>query len=411
MKKLFAVLFAICLISSVFALSVAAGPEGVTENPPIDAKKGSPVIDGSINDDEGWSKAAVMDYDTMGFFWHVNPLTMKGNVRFAWDDDNFYYCADITDGLEATHEITGEVIPAGFNSFIYSTGLDDIDVRDDGSAFGYNGDVFGIFIDPLGTMVYSGFTGNDDSAPCYLVGLFEDEGAKMFREEINPGDVTDKVELAGTKTEGGWCFEAAIPWDMILNDVEEVSFGDCVVTKDMLFAEDSYLRIGAMYHDRFNDEEAGEVATWGCFITVPGTMLDGTPGHLGTGTNVMSYGITMNMLTAATDTLPETDDTTAVPIETDPASDTTVNTEKVETQEIIVDVTDEKGNTVTDEKGNKVTQKVTQKLTDKSTTKKQNSGNSNGTSNNAQTLDIMLAVSVGTLAVSGIGFAVAKKRR
>ena len=396
MKKIITVLLVVLMLGAL-STGVFAGPEGVVENAPIDIPKLSPTVDGNINDGEGWSAEAKMDYDSLGFFWHVNPLTFKGTVRFAYDAEYFYYAANLTDGLEATHEITGEVIPAGTNEFVYSTGEDDIDVKDDGSAFGYNGDVFGMLIDPMGIMLDGGFTGGDDNTPWYLVGLFEGDIAKMYREKINEGDVTDRVKVAGHKTADGWCLEAGIPWDMIIEDIEAISFGDCVIDKAEFLANKSLIRAGALYHDRFNDPEAGEVATWGCFVTVPAIMADGTPGHMGTGTNVQSLGLNLYLENKG-----GSEDTTTVDTTTAKPDDST--TPEPETS--YEDVTDEKGNAVTDEKGNKVTQKVTVK----STTKKATNGSATG-GNAAQTFDIGIAVALGALATSGIGFVTTKKRK
>ncbi len=388
MKKILLVLTVVLIFTSM-SVQVFAGPTGVIENPPISVSKAVPTIDANISNGEGWSDAARMEYDTLGFFWYVNPLTMEADVRFAWDEENFYYCADITDGKEAIHEITGEKIEAGHNSFIYSTGEDDIDRKTDGTAFGYNGDVFGLFIDPLGVFIDAGFVGGDDNTPWYLIGLFEGDAAKMYREKVNAGDITDKVKLAGKRNDHGWQFEAAIPWDMMIEDIENISYGDCVVEKEKLFNDKALIRVATMYHDRFNDPEADEVATWGCFVTVPDTMLDGTPGYLGSGTNAMSLGITLNVNNPSS-----------------PSSDTTASSENnsPDAEETEV-VTDDKGQAVTDDKGNKVTQKV-----NKTTTKKAATGNTTG-GNAAQTFDIGIAVAFGVLVSSGIGFVAVKKRK
>ncbi|MBR4881411.1 MAG: hypothetical protein IKU19_05720 [Clostridia bacterium] len=391
MKKIITVLLAILMLSAL-SFNVLAGPEGVIENAPIDLAKATPTVDGNINTGEGWSNEAKMDYDSLGFFWHVNPITFKGTVRFAYDDEYFYYAADLTDGLEAIHEITGDVIPAGTNEFVYSTGTDDIDLKDDGTAFGYNGDVFGMLIDPMGIFIDNGFTGNEDNTPWYMIGLFEGDVAKMYREKVNAGDVTDRVKVAGHKTSQGWCLEAGIPWDMIIEDIEAISFGDCVVDKTELLNNRSLIRAGAMYHDRFNDPEAGEVATWGSFVTVPATMADGTPGYLGSGTNAKSLGLNLYLVNEN-----QTTETT---------TDTTDTETTKEPETTYIPVTDEDGNEVTDDKGNKVTQKVTVK----STTKKAATGTATG-GNAAQTFDIGIAVALGALATSGIGFAAVKKRK
>ncbi len=387
MKKIIAVLLALLMIA-LMSVQIMAGPEGIIENAPIDMPKSTPTIDGNITAAEGWSSEAKMDYDTLGFFWHVNPLTFKGAVKFAYDDEYFYYAADLTDGLETTHEITGEVIPAGTNEFIYSTGTDDIDLKDDGTAFGYNGDVFGMLIDPMNTFIDNGYTGNEDNTPWYMIGLFEGDVAKMYREKVNAGDITDRVKVAGHKTSYGWCLEAGIPWDMMIEDIEAISFGDCVVDKEELLANKSLIRAGAMYHDRFNDPEAGEVATWGSFVTVPTTMADGTPGHMGSGTNAKSLGLTLYLENKSTAPVTTAPDTTTAPV----TEDTEV-------------VTDTDGKAVTDEKGNKVTQKATAKTT----TKKSATGSSTG-GNAAQTFDMGIAAAIGGVVIAVIAFVFVKKK-
>lgn len=392
MKKILLFLMVVCMLA-VSSLPIMASSTGIIENPPIKINNATPTIDGSITEYEGWSNAALMNYDTLGFFWHVNPLTMEGEVRFAWDEENYYYCANIIDGKETVHEITGETIPAGHNSFIYSTGEDDIDRKTDGTAFGYNGDVFGMFVDPLGAFIENGFVG-DDNTPWYLVSLYEGDIARMYREKVNAADITDKVKVAGHKTENGWCFEAAIPWDMMINDIDVVSYGDVMLNKEDILKDGSLIRAGAMYHDRFIDPEADEVATWGCFVTVPAVMADGTPGHLGTGTDVMSLGLTLNVVNPSS---PSDDVTTA--------GTTTADTTTVPDTEETELVTDDKGNTVTDDKGNKITQKVNKTTTKKASTSKPSGGSA------AQTFDIGIAVALGALLTSGIGIAASKKRK
>ncbi len=404
MKKFIAIAATLLILVSSMATTVMAGPNGIVENPPIDVPGMAPTIDGTINEDEGWSVSALMNYETLGFYWHVNPLTMDGNVRFAWDNDNLYYCANIKDGLEATHEITGETIPAGHNTFLYSEGEDWIDVDPDNPAnhYGYDGDIFGIIIDPMSVMLDAGFTGNEDYTPWYLVGLFEGDVAKMYRQKINEGDITDQVKVAGHKTAEGWQLEAAIPWDMIIKDVEDISFGECVIDKAELLKDGGYIRLGAMYHDRFDDPEAGERSTWGRFVTCPTILETGMSGNGSSGTNVLSCGINLKLKAPQGGN----DTTTAAPDTSNNGGDNT----SAETETAFVEVTDKKGNAVTDASGNKVTQKVTVKATGKATTKKATTGNTTG-GNAAQTFDIGIAVALGALATSGIGFVAAKKRK
>ncbi len=411
MKKFSAIIVCVLMLAMTFATTVSAGPHGIVENPPITVANGTPTIDGTINTDEGWSESALMNAETLGYYWRQNPLTMDGNVMFAWDDNNFYFSANVVEGLQAVNEITGDIVEAGYNQFIYSTGEDWIDksADDPSSHYGYDGDVFGLLIDPLNVFLEAGFTGNADYTPWYLVGLFEGDVAKMYRQKVNTGDITDQVNVVGKKTAEGWCFEAAIPWDIIIKDIEDISYGECVIDKEVLLADGALIKASALYQDRFDDPEAGEVSTWGRFVTAPTTLPDGQPGNMGSGDHAMSCGITLNL--SKVQKGPEDngqnggdDTTTGTPA---PGDDTTTaapnGSEEPETS--FEDVTDEKGNAVTDNKGNKVTQKVTKSTTKKATTSKPTGGNA------AQTFDIGIAVALGALATSGIGFVAAKKRK
>ncbi len=401
MKKFSAIIACVLVFVMTLAMTVSAGPEGVIENDPITVPTADPTVDGTVNDNEGWSTAALMNAETCGYFWRQNPLTSDGRIFFASSDEGFYFAGKIVENLHAVNAITGEEV-IDTNYFIYSTGEDWIDVSTDDPAdhYGYDGDVFALLFDPLGRMLEYGF--NNDYTPWYMVGLFEGDVAKMYRQKVNRGDITDQVQVAGHKTTDGWEFEAMIPWDVIIKDIEDITYGDVVLTKDELIADGAQHKAAGMYQDRFDDPEAGEVATWGRFVTVPTTQLDGTAGHMGKGDIVMSCGITLNV--SSTLKGPSADDTTK-------GDDTTTNnnggdTTTAEPETSYVDVTDEKGNVVTDEKGNKVTQKVTVKTT----TKKATTGTSTG-GNAAQTFDIGIAVALGALATSGIGFVAAKKRK
>ncbi len=395
MKRIFLAFILILSLSMILTVTVSAGPYGVKENPPIDVYNYTPVIDGVINEDEGWSVSALMNFDTLGFYWRQQPLTTDGNVRFAWDDDNLYYCANIVEGLSAVRETDGRVYEEGYNQFVYSTGEDWIDMD-----YGFDGDVFCLIIDPLGTMLYdAGFVGNEDYTPWYLIGLFEGDVAKMHREKINVGDITDQVQVKGHKTEKGWCFEAAIPWDMILKDVEDISFGECVVTKEQVLTHGALVRAGAMYQDRFIDPESGEVATWGRYLTAPTDLINGWQGQDSSGPNVLTLGINLYITrTGFEDTTVTTDNTT-----TDPTG-----TEQQATDTVL----DEQGNVVTDDSGNPVTQKSPKNTNNngKSTTKAANKGSTTGETS-AQTFDIGIAVALGALVTSGVGFVASRKRK
>ncbi len=297
MKKLSAILLTACLLVTSLAMFVNASPHGIIENDPVEVPTATPTVDGNIDAADGWSEPAKMNYDTCGFYWKQNPLSSEADIYFAYDEEGLYFAADITETLPCVNEITGEDM-SGLNTFIYSTGEDWIDVSADDPTehYGFDGDVFALLVDPAEGMINAGFS--SDYTPWYMVGLFEGENgdvARMYRQKINKGEITEEegVSVAGTKTEAGWRFEAKIAWDIIIADLEAITYGDVALTVEDIIANGAISKAAGMYQDRFYDEEAGEVATWGRYVTAPESQADGTPGHMGSGDLVCSCGITL----------------------------------------------------------------------------------------------------------------------
>ncbi|MBE6574211.1 MAG: hypothetical protein E7652_07445 [Ruminococcaceae bacterium] len=396
MKRFASVLALMLVLVMTLSVTVSAGPDGIIENPVITVPYQSPTIDGVINTDEGWSVAALMNAETLGYFWGHNPLTSDGNIFYAVDDEGISVAGKIVEGLSAV-DMSG-IDVTGLNQFNYSTGIDDIDIDENGNSYGWNGDVMGLMFDPLGALLNEGFTGADYSS-WYLVGLHEGDICKVYRtHSAADGDITDQIQAAGQKTADGWCFEIKLSWDMIIADTAYASMETINLTKDNILKTGNTIRACALYQDRFYDEEQGSVMTWGRYITAPTQLQDGTPGHMGSGEYINSYGINLALGEVPVSD-PNGDDT----------SDTTTaaNNDTTAAESEVVDVTDASGNVVTDASGNKVTAVVTKAP---STTKGQNTGATTG-QNSTQTLDITIAVALGTLAVSGIGIVASKKRR
>lgn len=380
MKKLIILFVVVAMLA--LPMTVYAGPFGIVENYPIAVPKVSPTVDGNIDAAEGWSEAARMNYNTLGFFWSTNPLTFDADVYFTYDNNNLYYAATIREGLSAI-DINGNDV-AGINNFIYSTYVDES--RD---SYGFDGDVFGLSLDPLGGLMKGGLTGKEDYAPRYLIGLFEGDIAKMYRDKTKAGDITDQVQVSGHKTSDGWTFEAAISWDMIIEDIESISYGDVVLNKSDILKNGSLIRAAAMYVDRFYDEEAYDVATWGCFITVPKTLPNGTPGEKGSGGDVKSMGLKLFI-----DAVPGTETTGENPNETHKFT------------------LPEDAPAILQPDGTDSTNKASENnnTSNNMTTKAANKNSSSGM-NSAQTFDIGISVAMGVLLTSAIGFYAVKKRK
>ena len=470
MKKFASLLLCVILCAVMIApISVSAAAWYIEENPVIVIPNATPNLDGNIDPSEGWSSVGHLNEDTAAAFYGVNPLTSTVDFYFASTNEGLYIAADLSEigaaytvkfydadgngthiasyadpnaqsytyepgGYPAT---TPDGIPLNFykiddqttsapagvtpdacfwytfggNSFQYSTGEDDID----GYA-GWNGDVISFMIDPCGAFEYDGFMANEDYTPYYNFGLFEDGSVKVYRSRITgaEGDITIECKTAGKATDDGFCFEAMIPWEVIVDDANNAGAVMGLseeITKENCIAEGTVHRAAFSLQDRFYDEEAEMVDTWGRYMTVPAVTADGVNGWQTSGGNIKTYGLKLQMGGEGAPVVTETtgDDTTEA------VSDDT--TEAVVSETVVV--TDDKGNTVTDDKGNTVTDVVTKKPTDTtnktatttktaSTKKPTTSSNSNSA---AQTFDAGIAVALGALATSALGVVYSKKRK
>ncbi|MBR6514582.1 MAG: hypothetical protein IKT46_07095 [Clostridia bacterium] len=365
MKRIFAALMCVLMFAVLLVPVMAEEDNFLAEIGEIPCPYATPTVDGNIDASEGWSSAQYIDKTNTDGAWGGEDVVITGNIYRAYDDKNLYIAADI-------------VIP----ELSLSEGEDWIEgAGEDGNRPGWDGDVFVYTLDPLGEMINNGFI--SDPGVWYCFGIFEGNNIRVYRTHVNDAEVTDTVKAEGSVTDGGWRFEAAIPWETICKDVEDISYGDIVLTPADIVKEGSVIKGEMLYYDRVYDAEATERITGSRYATICMTCVDGTPGTSATPWMLKAYGMHFVLGAKAT-------------------ADTTTDT----TDEATEAVTDEKGNTVTDDKGNKVTQKATAKTT----TKKATTGTSTG-GNAAQTLDMGIAMAIGALAVSGIGLAVSKKRR
>ena len=374
MKRIFAAIICVFMFAAMLVPVMAEEDNFLGEIGEIPCPYGAPAVDGAIGTAEGWSAAQYFDKTNTDGAWGGEEVVITGNIYRAYDDKNLYIAADI-------------VIP----ELSLSEGEDWIEGDETGNKPGWDGDVFVYTVDPLGEFVNLGF--GSDVGIWYCFGIFEGNVVRTYRTHVNDGEITDTVKAAGTVTDGGWRFEAAIAWETVCKDVEDISYGDIVLTPADLVKAGNKITSSMIYYDRVYDPEQTERITGSRYATICTTCADGTPGTSATPWQLKTYG--MHFILGEK---PAADTTTA---DTTAAESTTAADETS-----YVDVTDEKGNVVTDDKGNKVTQKVTVK----STTKKATTGTTTG-GNAAQTFDIGVAVAIGALTVSGIGFAATKKRR
>ena len=380
MKRIFAAIICVLMFAALLVPVMAEEDNFLGEIGEIACPYATPTIDGSIDAMEGWSSAQYFDKANTDGAWGGEEVVITGNIYRAYDETNLYIAADI-------------VIP----ELSLCEGEDWIEGAGEvGNKPGWDGDVFVYTLDPLGEMTNLGFV--SDAGVWYCFGIFEGNIVRAYRTHVNDGEVSDIVKSAGAVTDGGWRFEASIPWETICSDVEDISYGDVALTPEDVVKEGSKIVGEMIYYDRVYDPEQTERITGSRYATICTTCPDGTPGPSATPWMLKCYGMhfMLGAKPAADDTTVTPDDTTTV------APDDGTTTAKQETEV----VTDDKGNTVTDDKGNKVTQKVTTKTT----TKKATTGSTTG-GNAAQTFDIGVAAALGALAVSGIGFVATKKRK
>ncbi len=378
MKKLICII----LMLSCLSLTVYANPNMQADIGNINVPMSTPTIDGNITEAEGWSNSVYAYADLMATFGNCNQILQSFYLYYAYDSEGLYYAADILD-----------------NSFILSTGEDDIDnVENDfniknENVYGYNGDIFTFTIDPLGRFLEEGYLGNTDYNAWYSVGIFEGDICRMYRGHNRSGDITSDVKLQGHVTDGGWCFEAFIPWSFICQDAEDMSFGDVSVTPGDMCAGEAGHRAMVIYMDRFMDPEAEEVATFQRFATCGYVLADGLMGYLSSGVCLKAYGITLTMTGADSVTT---------------SADTTTAVETTERETLTESDADTKESTAAEGETARATEKAA-KNTEKTTTKKAANSVASG-GNAAQTGDIGLGIAIGGIVIAVIAFVFLRKK-
>lgn len=299
MKRFISILLIAVMLLCGMQTFIYAGSDHIIENPPVSVPLASPVIDGVINASEGWSQSAYLDRDTAAPTdpQHNEDEGYTGSnakLYFAMNHEGFCFAADIVDGVYFDREIyKGERL---YNDFLYSEETDWIDINVEGNTvrtYGWDGDVFGLMLDPAGMLLKNGYTAKNDRPPLYLVGLFKKGGARVYRENVMVGEITGEVSVSAKKTSTGWTVEGCIPWMVIIEDISVMTHGEIKLTSTDIINGGTVTRAAAVYVDRFMDLDAEERGTLNYFVTVPSVMADGTPGYMGTGDNVLSLGLTL----------------------------------------------------------------------------------------------------------------------
>lgn len=259
------IVFILIITMLLCALPVYGAKESIVTNSPIDVRSSDPLIDGILTSGDGWSTPAVMADNTLGYILNDTKAGFWNEVLFSVSDRGFYFAANILEGV-GSYDPDDSYESEGKNMFVPSTGEDDPLLYDECEGTGWNGDTFILSLDPLGCMLESGFIGKRDYAPRYAVSLFEDGNVRMYREMVSEGEITEKVRLAGKRTDFGWCFEACIPWEIITEDIYNISFGEVALEKKQILKTGNLIRASAIYCDRYIDSE-GNIADLNHYVT------------------------------------------------------------------------------------------------------------------------------------------------
>lgn len=236
------------MLTSVFGCYVYAGIDHIEPNREITANITSPNVDGNITRTEGWSDPAYMNEDTLSYYYRKKLLNIFAEVYFAIDGQGFYYAADIRENISAYAPGSGSYDSSDqmTSGLVYSDFTSERASRD--------GDCFTVGIDVLDIMRTN--PGADVSeryqvSPNYSIYIYGDGKLRMFCSAFDGSytDITEKVMLEGFATDGGWCFEALIPWRVIIEDIEYFTKQSQTPKVEDILNDGSVIRACAGYHD------------------------------------------------------------------------------------------------------------------------------------------------------------------
>lgn len=262
-RKAVSYLMILTLLLSALTVCVNASRGSIESNGTVSVIKSEPTMDGEPKPSDCWSSPAIMEDRTLGYILNDTEAGFYAEVYFAANEKGFYFSANILENVVSYDpDMSFGDTAENKNMFVFSTDVDNGDT----AAAGWNGDTFIITLDPLGAMIEKGFTGEADHAPQYAVSLFEDGGVRMYREMVNEGEITDLVTLAGKRTEFGWCFEACIPWRIIIQDLYDITFGEVILEKWEILSKESIIRASVAYCDRYITAD-GRIADLNHYVT------------------------------------------------------------------------------------------------------------------------------------------------
>lgn len=178
-------------VALVFALfTITSGIWAFAPAGSVEIHYATPKIDGNVSAGEWPSESKLVitaDNATAGGWIGEVPAENKIETYWAWDESNLYIAAVITDPEVSYSESGGN----------------------------YNMDAFQVSLN-LGYVFKSA---DYNRAIFYTCDLLEDGTVDVFRQESADNAVIDDLGVS-QKTDKGWTFELAMPWSMLVEDVE-----------------------------------------------------------------------------------------------------------------------------------------------------------------------------------------------
>lgn len=271
MKRIVALLLITAMLISALGCYINAGTDYIKANRELFIELSTPTVDGTVSEYESWYGPLYMNEDTLNFERRDRPLSMFGKLYFAVDSEGLYFAAEISEDITA-YDPEAEV-SAVHNKITPST-LEAVEQNN------FNGDVFALTVDVLDTMISKGYSAAIDRVPEYLVTFCEDGTFRVKKPNGRTDLLPTDIEIKGSYSEYTMQFEMCIPWEIIIEDIFMLTFRNDELSVEDIVMDYSTIRLGAVYYDRYMDEEKGEMVNYNRYVTAPDEFYySSTPGH------------------------------------------------------------------------------------------------------------------------------------
>jgi hypothetical protein len=184
------------ILIAVFVSGCAAGGDPETPDPPVvrtaECRRAkTPITIDGRTDDPAWDAAQVLS----GFsaFWDKKPGKTEASARLLWDDDYFYFTADMED-----YDLYADITQRNGMTWL--------------------NDVFEIFLKPsVQKNAYYEFQVSANNTPLEMFLPSRGAGGWLRFAPLTPKLLESAVKRRGTLNnfedkDGGWTVEGRIPW-------------------------------------------------------------------------------------------------------------------------------------------------------------------------------------------------------